>query len=265
MELNEPLIVDNDLIRESILYPKCGTDLKSLSYKDYPNQNFFTEEILCLDMDKYEKLNANGNNNMTMDAAIGIRSFVGHDATFPRKLLIELRMGYKNVNNLDKKILIGKVQHTRSILQTEGTVDKNYIFVLTDAIYQKARRWFRDHSAEDSILKQYLPWSVSMVNNNILPISKIPYTPKTDINSMISGLKQKLNNKDKSNFFKMLEHFLKLAKKYQYSEPFEYNVLKPKFAPIWKEYLQKQDHNNDEEILEAEILLEDYNEILNAK
>lgn len=106
MGWNEQLAYANDIIRKIKLFPKYGTELESISERDYFPNRYFVKHILCLDMDKYESENAKGDANKTVDAVIGIRSYNGHELEAPRMLLIELRMNYKSPKNLTTASLI---------------------------------------------------------------------------------------------------------------------------------------------------------------
>lgn len=51
----ELLVYNNDTVAAHSLYKKCGSTLNEVSNRDYPGKDYFNKEILCLDMDTYEK------------------------------------------------------------------------------------------------------------------------------------------------------------------------------------------------------------------
>lgn len=101
-----------------------------------------------------------------------------------------------------------------------------------------------------------------MVNKRLLDPSGYPYHPYTNINTMKKGLEEKLKMTSKIEFLKMMEYWLQYAKvKLLDNDLLEYNALSAPLCELWKKYMSVG-YNDEEEELEAEILKEDYSNIL---
>lgn len=102
-------VLNNKIIEGHSIYQKYGTTLYDLSKKDYPNKNYFAlhRNIKCISLDAYEA-SISGDNDKTMDAAIGTNFFSNGRNSSPQLLLVELRMGYKSTNNLSMSKMLSK-------------------------------------------------------------------------------------------------------------------------------------------------------------
>lgn len=263
MAWNENLAYNNKIISNSKIYNICASELDKISERDYPTKHYLKTGILCLDMDEYEKKINKVQQDRTVDAVIGINNYDRHQLKNSRKLLIELRMGYTGPQNLDRAELTEKVNHTRSILNQDGTIESHYVFVFTNSAYTRVRRWFRDFSEEYHYFSSYEPWSVSMVNDMILSPDNYPYIPYTDIDKMTKDLNLKMRADDRLPFLERIDFWLKTASKLRYRKPQEFKAIITPIMEIWNNYKKSITNRSDEEQLQAEILGEDFPEFIN--
>ena len=68
------LVCQNDIIVSHPFACHCQATLNDVAAKDYQRTGWFDPRITCLSLDDYEAKVLKGNNDCTMDAAIGIRS-----------------------------------------------------------------------------------------------------------------------------------------------------------------------------------------------
>lgn len=103
-------------------------------------RNPFTDEV-CINLDKYEGYLAQKEKRgkrKTMDISFGVK--LGRDK---RTVLCELRLNYKNVNNLRKKELDSKIDNTKNIVGHNPVIYTPFIFVFSKKIKNQAFRTLR--------------------------------------------------------------------------------------------------------------------------
>lgn len=104
----------------------------------------FDKENTVINLDKTEAIKAEiekRTRNKSMDFAFGI---VDSNSTVKEILMIELRLNYKNPNNLSKTELEGKVSGSISILKDNIPIHNKYIFIFkTSQISEAENRLFR--------------------------------------------------------------------------------------------------------------------------
>ena len=91
----------------------------------------------CIDLDAYEKGLKKGCHHPTVDAVIGV--FAGRSAEL---VMVELRLNYKNVNNLSPTKLEEKVSCSKNILSGCGKLHAMVYFVFNHCVQSQARSWF---------------------------------------------------------------------------------------------------------------------------
>lgn len=259
----EELAFDNGIIGSHPIYSQCGSTLDAVSKKDYPNEDFFDKGIRCLDMDVYETQTCHGNKSHTMDAAIGIKSYSNNKFHAIRLLLVELRMDYKSEKNLSKTALENKVSHTKALLGNGSPINAGSFFIFRPGVIQRVKRWFNDMSNEGGIIKQCEPLSTDDFNGLIKPESAFPYTPVTNIPEMERSLRQLLVAGNFTAFISQTEYWLKTAFKFhlQYNNN-EYCCIMQPVINIWHDFRASSPVLSDEDSLDADILEEDYNALL---
>lgn len=259
----EQIVFENAVIQRSSLYRKCAGTLQELSQRDYSDKYEFNPNIECLDLDVYEKNTRKGNLNRTMDAVIGICdcSTKKHKSN-ERLLLVELRMGYRNVNNLSVTDLVNKVSHSKIILGTEIPIDKNNIFIFDDKVYPQAVRWFSSRGNARGELKYYLVHSVTTFRSYIANYDDLPYVPQTNAESIKKDVESSANLEDFQGVLRKINYWLNVAKKQKYINVNEFRHIMVVIEEMWMVYAHKIRNSNDTNLqIEAEIFEEDFNTI----
>mgnify|MGYP000068011379 FL=1 len=98
--------------------------------------NVFPGAMRCIDLDAYEKGLKKGIHNPTVDAVIGVFS-----GKISELVLVELRLNYKNADNLSPTKLKKKVSCSKDILSGCGKLHPIVYFVFNDHVQSLARSW----------------------------------------------------------------------------------------------------------------------------
>ena len=253
----EPIVYNNDFLKRHSLYRHCASILNAISERDYPKKNYFDTRIECLDMDTYEK-KCGGNADCTVDAVIGVSNCVNKVTSSHRLLLVELRMLYVNANNLSKTELEQKVIHTKDLLGSELSIDKNNIFVFTDNVAPQARS-FITRLMQGS--KYLIVWSVSDFRNNIKSIDEMPYIPINPPDKICKELDGFVKTQRWQQLFKQICYWKENALKIRYKNSFEYESLSKTIRDWWTSFrksnscLQNEDDELDAQIADEEVAL----------
>lgn len=257
----EPIIYNNDFLKQHSLYKHCASTLNAVSERDYPKKNYFDTRIECLDMDTYETNNCGGNADCTVDAVIGISNCDNKVASSHRLLLVELRMGYVKANNLSKTELEQKIKHTKDLLGSELSIDKNNIFVFTDNVAPQARSFMNRLMQGSKYLKTFIVWSVSNFRNNVKSIDEMPYNPvypPAKICKELDGFVKKQNWKQ---LFDKIIFWTECALNLRNRNSFEYASLSQTIRDWWIMFrksnscLQDVDDELDAQIADEEVEL----------
>lgn len=137
------LVYADEYRKANRLNTDFSSDLDSLCRRDY-RRAFFNQEIPCLDIDEYERF-CSGQNDCTMDAAIGIGTYDQNTVKDQRFLLVELRLGYTNANNLDYQNMSQKIDHTKDIL-SGSRIHPNY-FSFSHRMCRQLQKLFQQKNA----------------------------------------------------------------------------------------------------------------------
>lgn len=195
---NPDRVYHESYVVDSPIPQKYKHDFASVINKDYPGKHYgFTQRILdtlCIDMDSIETDNK-GDNNNTMDMVTGIAQFDDSRRVFnnDRFLPVELKLGCKSSDEINKKELLDKDAHTRDILNSSSlSVDAHSVFLFTKNVAPSAKniksRWERETNG--SKIKTWEIKSPEEYNTYIQFENDFPYKSLTDID----GLKDKINN-----------------------------------------------------------------------
>lgn len=256
----EQLVYNNDTVAAHSLYNKCGSTLNEVSNRDYPGKDYFNKEILCLDMDIYEKNVLHSESpDCTVDAVIGISSYESSRTHNPRLLLIELRIDYKNIANLSKSEMERKVTHTKSLLSGEKAIEKGCLFIFNDSISSQAKNWFSRQERTKGILKDCSACSVSDFSTKVKSPSDFPYSPIHTEDDIKTSVLPYLSNADWTNFRREINFWCDKARSYCSKNQSEYQHIETVVKCIWSYFKSQTEHNlSDEELIENEILEEDF-------
>ena len=99
--------------------------------------NAFPDAMRCIDLDAYEKGLKKGIHNPTVDAVIGVFS-----GKISELVLVELRLNYKNADNLSPTKLEEKVSCSKNILSGCGKLHAMVYFVFNHRVQSQACSWF---------------------------------------------------------------------------------------------------------------------------
>ena len=212
------IVFDNAILLSHNVYKKgYGCKLNDLSIRDY-NTGGFNDKIVSLDLDSYEKsVNPNSQNN-TMDAAIGISNLQNNKRVNKRLLLVELRIGYDNADNIKGSELRHKSFHSRSILGREINIDTDDYFIFKDRIIHEAKNRVNKLALENGYKDKWHSLTVEEFNNLILDAEKLPYQPINDPAKISAEMKSCGN--DINSIITISTKWLQEARNYVY----RYNV-----------------------------------------
>ena len=121
-------------------FKDCVEKLDTLCKEEGAKKTPFSKEQ-CLNIDRVENIlaqNEKRNARKTMDISFGLKS--GNEK---RVILCELRLNYKNVNNLKKSELDSKISNSRNILGHSTVIFNPSLFIFTSQIKNQAYRLLR--------------------------------------------------------------------------------------------------------------------------
>jgi len=123
-------------------HPDCIEKIDTVCKNDGAKHTPFENEI-CLNLDKVEINQAKfekRDRRKTMDFSLGLKH---SDYNQNRFLLVELRLRYKNVNNLSQNELKLKIDNSRNILGNNPVIINHYYFVFPSQLKHQAHRNLR--------------------------------------------------------------------------------------------------------------------------
>ena len=260
----EAMVFDNDIIRQSTLFDSCTDTLQNVSNKDYPDRYSFDSRIECLDIDAYERNVCGENPDNTVDAVIGVCNCKNDKRkTMPRLMLLELRMDYESNRNLSVSQMTKKVAHTRDLLGGDVLIEPNSYFIFDNAIGEQVKRWFASKKKEIGSFKNCFAWSVKDFCTNVISYDDLPYTPQHDKKKIIKELFSFIDNENWKNVFSGLTYWLDMAKRFQYTNKWEFENLAEAIRTVWEYFnIKNPDLLNEDDVLQKLILEEDIETII---
>lgn len=259
----DAVVYNNDIVQQHPIYNCCKSTLNDVSNRDYPNTNYFNPDIECLDMDTYEVKTHKGQQDKTVDAVIGVGAYTNNRFSNGRLLLVELRIDYKNADNLSQHELEGKVVHTRQLLGTQIICDSSSFFVFSENVAPQALRWMASHKHNGGLIKDFKVYSIKEFNQNICSIESMPYTPiyNPDV------IAQDLDKSKNQDLFKQVKYWKLVAINIYYSNTREFDNIKDVLVNKWKEFTTHCATTvlTEEDELEILIITEDLERIFNAQ
>lgn len=210
------LVYADEYRKANRLNTDFSSDLDSLCRRDY-RRAFFNQEIPCIDIDEYER-SCSGQNDCTMDAAIGIGTYEQNAVKDQRFLLVELRLGYINANNLDYQNMSQKIDHTKDIL-SGSKIHPNYFFIFTSNVSSVAKNCF---SRKMRQLKNIASWKAMSPQDFLNAIEyreNQPYAPINDINDISISFANAFS-KGESSFIKFYSYWTDRVDEYRYQYNF---------------------------------------------
>lgn len=136
MKYNKEKTLDHII---SKTFPCCVKDFNQVILDEDDNLNnipsFFTD-VLVIDLDCVEKNKAKTERRIqckTMD-----NTFAISNVSSIEMLLVELRFNYRNLSNLDRNELLGKVSGSINLLGNSVVINDNFIFIFQPDLLQQA-------------------------------------------------------------------------------------------------------------------------------
>lgn len=206
------IVFDESFVLKHKLAPQFASDLDSLCRRDYQGKTFFHKQVVCLDMDAYES-SRSGNNDATMDAAVGIATYENNRLSDSRHLLVELRFNYRSANNFDVIKMRNKVNHTKSLLPGERVHEKVF-FVYTDEVAPKAKSYFSRYSKQFGDLRCWDAVSVNEYFDYVRDKDSFPYQPINDLEQIKVELENKYKTKGLDGLYTLSGYWIDEMEKY---------------------------------------------------
>ncbi len=261
----EGLIINNEYLHRHPLWQHCAASLSEISKRDYHGKDYFQSmNIDALDIDSYEKTTHKGkpgNMACTGDAVIGIALVKkGNTLMHPAVMIVELRMGYKEGDNISLGELENKVSHTKTLLSTALQIYPKYYFIFTDKEEPQARSLLYREAQEMGRMQNYKATSVSDFTNNLKDPSQIPYQYQYSTINIAQSFNRCITSTtcDIECFSKQFNHWLCTIEELKnHNNQFEAKHI----AECLKNVLMKlnQISLSEEETIEIEILEEELN------
>lgn len=250
-----PIVYNDDIIVSHSIARHCLCLLDEISQKDYKKVGIFSNKIKCLSLDDYEAKFCGGSKDNTMDAAVGISDYQKNRKVNHRLLLVELRLEYQSIKNLDKSPLIRKIKHSRDLL-SGSEIDQKSCFIFSDKVAPQAKSWVARLSREFS--SNWETMNPTQFNDYIKFESDMPYQSENDLDKIKEELSQRLEKKDLKGFFEISKYWRMEALKYKSRfKLLESAVILKTLWNVW-EPLDISVYSSDEMVmLEGEIEKED--------
>lgn len=229
------IVCQNDVVTSHPFAYYCQSTLEQIAERDYCRAGWFDERTSCLSLDEYETAMRTGSNNCTMDAAIGIGNYENNRVTTLRLMLVELRMGYENTENLSVSSLDGKINHSRNLL-SGCSIDSNNYFIFMENVSAQAKNWAERKRNEGGVRNSWVMLSVDEFNLLIHFVEDMPYVPKTDLSQLRDGLEYLVAGKKWHDLCEQSDYWRKKALDYKYRyEIAEFESICVVLLDVWKD------------------------------
>lgn len=174
-----------DWCRRDKVVLESGFDIRYISSlndifaRDYRGSRPFKNDFASLDLDTIES-DLFGDNDCTMDCAVGISKFDGLLHTQESLLLIEFRNDYKSTEHLERDRMSRKVSHSKRLLSPRR-IHGESVFIFEDRVVNEARWWIRSYSNQYAEMKTWLVMSIAGFEEVYGIDTDFPYVPVTDL------------------------------------------------------------------------------------
>lgn len=222
MDSRKNRVYYEQIVKQSQISKKYHHRFIDFLVKDYNGKIFeFNDQIqetVCVDIDEMET-DHGGNNNNTMDLAIGIAKYDDTHQQFSnlRMLPVELKLGCLSFDGITKDELIDKDRYTRGLIISRSlSVDEHSVFLFTKSVSPSANneksRWEKESNS--NALKHWEMMSPQEYNDYIGFKNDYPYRPITDIGAVVLGLNALFNNGQYDECIDYIEKWKNNAEKY---------------------------------------------------
>lgn len=267
MGLEQVIWLNPEIIVYHSLYSDFGCSLSEISDRDYPNRHYINDPIEAIDLDSYETSFQGRDNDCTVDAVLGICNERQGSSCNNRHLLVELRMNYTNVNNLDVSNIRQKDVHSRDLLNAcpdNTPIDPSLCLVFDPSIISQADRWIYRIQSEHSYTDNWLVFTPITFCSYVNAGRQMPYTPKRETVTLGDRFKAVADTKDLNLLNKEFEDITKYLSicRNRY-EKGECSFLHQCMTDVLPQFKSWQFEDADE-ILEHEILIEDIERLIKS-
>lgn len=161
----EQVRIDNNLVHSHGMWTLFGSNLKNIAYRDYGEDVCFRNiDVDCIDVDQVETQRTHQADN-TVDASIGI-SAISDNCNSKYFMLVELRMGYGNINNVKFSEWKHKVKHSVDIISSDiAPIRPMYFFVFSESLIHQVVKKLDQYKKTDAELRRYEAVSVKDFEN----------------------------------------------------------------------------------------------------
>lgn len=219
------LIINNSYLQQHPLWQNYNTTLQEIAERDYPGESYFSKmsRVDAIDLDKFEASQHKNSMDSTADATIGIAlDKVENKFINSAYLIVELRMGYKSLNNLSLEELNKKIDNSKSILNKDTQsckIYESYYFIFTDSLAPQAKNYISRLVSGSKKSKKFCVVSVSDFETIMIDHEKLPYKPthSQDEIEKSFNIKTLKNDFNIDVFSKSFYYWLSLVKKYKYN------------------------------------------------
>lgn len=173
-------VYDNEVVERNEQAGRFMTTLAKVSIRDYGQDYGLSDKVTALDVDAWET-SQSGNNDKTMDAAIGIADYVDNLKRASRFLLVELRMNYTGQGQNSKTPeMKAKSLHTRGML-AGSLVDERSFFIFSKSVAPSVRNRISREAKVDKSLTKWKIVTPEEFANMFQFVEDLPYTPISPI------------------------------------------------------------------------------------
>lgn len=172
----EQWVINNDVVTKHPLWMNCHSSLFEISNRDYKKVYFRKYPVInALDLDFYEKSLQSQSPQCTGDVVIGVQKVENNTIQGDAMLLIvELRMNYKNAENLSLTNLCQKIKHSLELLGNQIVVAKQYYFVFEKDIAPQAKSYIERQRFASKLQRHWVIVSVDDFRENLILPTDIP-------------------------------------------------------------------------------------------
>lgn len=200
-------VYDNSIVEAHEKAESFKTTLASVSVRDYQQDFGLPNEIVALDIDAWE-ISLSGDNDKTMDAAIGVADYIDNAKRASRLLLVELRMNYTGQGlNSKTSDMKAKSQHTRNML-SESPIDTRSYFIFQKNVAPSVRNRISRESVVDKTLQNWNIVSPEEFVSMFQFVENLPYTPLSPIEDIRSNGVEFVAVADFGNALKLVKYWL---------------------------------------------------------
>lgn len=255
-------VYENNVVANLPISNTFKVSLSDIAIRDYGKDYGLSKQVSAVDVDAYET-SLSGNNDKTVDSAIGIANYINNSIKSPRLLLVELRLDYKKkAKNSSISSMLRKEAHSRQLLSF-ASLDKRCFFVFDTDVAPHKRSEIANQKHANSLLANWQVLSPKDFIKQFYFTADLPYTPITNINAIIQQGNMFLGNQEWKKLIDLLTYWNKQAEKYSFSNDKEearaiFNAIYTLFISIDANNLF---HVSDEIQLNYMVLEEDINKM----